>query len=172
MLFFLHLLQRHVSAGLINMNERIRRLVCCAGIDHLAGLLLRIAYSSAVGILSVEVYYFLRRLLTLQLGEFPVLVGNVDVVLHVLILNLVVAQTTASINLHRLGQVQRYQFIRLYFLSVSLACSLHWNNSRSFASLMHFHGLVWGCLGHETESRRSHVGCCHHLILGQRYRIV
>lgn len=103
MLFFLHLLQWHISARLIHLNERVRHLVGGTGIDHLARLLLRVANSPAIWILSVKVYHFLRCLLTLQLGEFPVLVGDIYVVLHVLILNLVMVHTIVSIDLHWLG---------------------------------------------------------------------
>lgn len=109
-LLLLQLLQRSVSTGLIEAAAQTRTHRAGRVGVHELSRLLRVAYCAPIGVLPLLVQYEVA-ITVLQLRQLAVLVRNVNVVLHVLVLQRELTVAAEVGRLHWLGQIQRDKLV-------------------------------------------------------------
>lgn len=170
-LLLLELLQGYIPAGLVDAGETDRAGIACTRVYELPALLLGVADGAPIGVLPLLAHHKLAVTI-LQLCQLPVLIRDVDIMLHVLVLEQELA-LTVEVGLYRLGQVQRDELVRLDLLCVPLTCALNRYYSGPFCPRVELHALGRGlCNEPQSWATRSHASHRLGMVLGERDRIV
>lgn len=170
-MLLLKLLERGVSARLIQAAYHTwSHLVTHTLVHELPSLLLRVAHGATVRVQTLLAYSEVAFAF-LKLCQFSVLICNVDIMLHVLVLERELALAGKVARLHLLGQIERDELVRLDLLRIALARALYRDDSATLSPLLELHSLVWSGLRHEAKSLTAQIGINHRLliVLSQRY---